>query len=381
MRVRLGLVVVLLALAGLVPTPARAKYRDVGTLDAARPHVSWSGTLLVPTSPLDCLAVKREPLCDHTDVRLDARGGDVEFVLTPDNAGDQISFYAYGPDGNLAGQGASLSSTERFVLDGPDPGVYDIRVHPLLALNGAGYHVDIYLRPPDTPVDLDPGPCDTATSLATIGAISAPGVPEIEHTPLVADDGRTVSLDIHVLLDGVAQADAAETLAKVAAPYALLGITVRAAMYEPFAVDTFEAADIIQAARAHFGGRRPAGSDLVLVITSKDITALGLNVVAGQADCIGGLADPRRAFMVAEGAGQGAEIVPDFAAKTTAHEMGHLLGGQHHFANCVEGIDLSNLLAFTPCTLMFNDVSLFTMRFSTVNGLIVRGYALKYASG
>ena len=69
-------------------------------------------------------------------------------------------------------------------------------------------------------------------------------------------------------------------------------------------------------------------------------------------------------------------------AVVAAHEIGHLMGAHHHYANCVEGIAPDELLGLelTPCTLMFNAVNPASLRFSAVNGPVVRGHAVDFAS-
>jgi hypothetical protein len=364
----------------VVAAPAGATYRNLGYLSTNRPEISWTGNTGV-TDPVDCTQVRTEPLCDHTWIHVNAAGRNVEVVVTPEVESDQLALWVYETKGPLHQRIASSStfgSTERVVLAHPKPGVYDFAVQSVLAPGGGGYSATVRVLPEGSAVDNDPPLCNEDT-LAKVQAIAVKGIPALPGTPFVADDGRNVFLDVFVVLDGVTASDAAAAVAKVARPYAPIGITVRGIGYVPMSFTSNEAGDIIKQARHALGGRRPAGSDLVLVITTRDITSLGIEAVAGQADCIGGVSDPTRAFMVAEAAGQGAELVPDFAAKTTAHEMGHLMGGQHHFANCVEALSVDNLFAFTPCTLMFNEVSLLSMQFSTINGDIVRGAALKYA--
>ena len=67
----------------------------------------------------------------------------------------------------------------------------------------------------------------------------------------------------------------------------------------------------------------------------------------------------------------------------TAREIGHLLGGQHHYANCVEGIQASDVhgdrVEGSPCTLMFNAADFLGANFDTLNGRIVRATANRYA--
>jgi hypothetical protein len=148
-----------------------------------------------------------------------------------------------------------------------------------------------------------------------------------------------------------------------------------------------DAQGLIDQAKALFGGQRPAGTDIVYTLTNKNIEVEGIgDAVAGLADCIGGVAFPARAFAVGE------NFSPDesaalgliglnrnLTAKVASHEIGHLMGGHHHYANCAEGI-LSEPDEITPCTLMFNDVGLASLNFGTPNRLVVQGHGQLYAA-
>lgn len=211
---------------------------------------------------------------------------------------------------------------------------------------------------------------------------------------LDADDGRTVGLEVLVLLDGVTEAHAAWIFAVVEQPYAEIGVDVVPTyqVVSPGFTST-DTGDLMDEAKALFpGGRVPAAYDLVEVLTSKDITGVQPGT-AGEAYCLGGARDDRYAFEVSEAgpppppAAARPSVGPTIpaigggatAAKITAHEMGHLLGGQHEYATCGEGTTPATAVQ-DPCTLMINDVALANLHFGTVNGRIVRGYALRYAS-
>lgn len=61
--------------------------------------------------------------------------------------------------------------------------------------------------------------------------------------------------------------------------------------------------------------------------------------------------------------------------RVIAHELGHLMGGQHQLANCVEGPLLGDVPR--PCTLMDTSISM-TLKLSTANTTVVRAHAVKY---
>ena len=109
---------------------------------------------------------------------------------------------------------------------------------------------------------------------------------------------------------------------------------------------------------------------------------LARQAYAAMADCIGGVAYADRAFAVGEFTpiAQTSLVLyalgTHFAAKTFAHEVGHLMGAHHHYANCAEAAVPGD----APCTLMFNFVDIQKLQFSTLNSLVVRGHAQLYAT-
>jgi hypothetical protein len=115
----------------------------------------------------------------------------------------------------------------------------------------------------------------------------------------VTDTGQQVALSTTVLLDGLSQAQAEQVMARAADSYAPLGIAL-VASYEAVSFRGDDAQGLIDQAKQRFGGVRPAGSDLVYVLTTKDIQAGGNTGVAGLADCIGGVRYPEHAFAVGE---------------------------------------------------------------------------------
>jgi len=195
---------------------------------------------------------------------------------------------------------------------------------------------------------------------------------------------------VALLLDGVSVQQARALFDKAAASYALLGIDLRIASSRPHRFASDEALAIVAKAKEVFGGERPKGVDIVEVLTATDIQQLGQRAIAGLADCIGGVAYPDRAFLVAE-AFSPEDIAIGLAvfdanarANVTAHEIGHLMGGQHHYANCVEGVQTSDVnddgtVAVSPCTLMFNAADFLGANFGTANGAVTRGHAVQYA--
>jgi hypothetical protein len=214
-------------------------------------------------------------------------------------------------------------------------------------------------------------------------------VPDEYSVASVTDDGHESVLDVHVLLDDVPLSDGQGVMKAAARPYSEINVKLEPTFEEvsfPPATTTAEGNGTLdpevafQLAREQTGGYRPHGTDVVYVMTSKDLVSSGAagGAVAGQADCIGGVRYPEFAFAVGE-------TEPDpsgdywFGSIVTGHEIGHLLGAHHHYANCAQGNPDDIVEYFTSCTLMFNDVGLISRRFSTVEGAVVRGHMLAYA--
>src|SRR5690349_16235617 len=118
-----------------------------------------------------------------------------------------------------------------------------------------------------------------------------PDCTELAPIALDLDTSTPVELHVRVLLDGVDEAVARKQLAAAERAYAPLNITLTFEYAQLPAVGSVDPADVLKAARAAEGGRRPAGIDLVYVLTNKDLASpLTGNGVQGQSDCIGGIA-------------------------------------------------------------------------------------------
>jgi hypothetical protein len=300
---------------------------------------------------------------------------------------DVITIDVYGPDGTVVGDsGAELSATPGVVLRDPTPGTYSVRVEALLGTGPVTYDATANV------VDAGAPPAPEQPCNGDDAGLGPP--PQEVLQAALDDDGRRVQLDVLVLLDGVDPAYAARFFEVVAEPYDELAIDV-VPTFETVPDGTFvgvNSTDLIGQTQDLFPDRRvPAEYDIVELLTHRDIEALGQTAVAGQAKCIGGIAFDEHAFNVSE-AQQTSDpagivlgpitLIPQQAAKITAHEMGHLLGGQHHFANCVEGALPGGVLDddSSPCSLMFNSADFIALRFSSVNAPVVRGYALLHAT-
>ena len=216
---------------------------------------------------------------------------------------------------------------------------------------------------------------------------------EIRHIPectelvpaAISPDNTPVTLSTRVLLDGVSVERGRHVFDVASNSYAPLGITL-APSFQTVSFSGTDAQGLIDQSKALFGGSRPAGTDLVYTLTNKDIQADGQTAVAGLADCIGGVAFADSAFGVGENftadeaAVLGIPVARNLTAKVAAHELGHLMGGHHHYANCIEGLLSEFPGELSPCTLMINAVDLASINFATVNGLVVKGHAQLYAA-
>lgn len=245
--------------------------------------------------------------------------------------------------------------------------------------------------------------CDTAS-------LTGPAATSTSHL-LGAD---VVTLDVLVMVDfaqGAKIARIRDRRAREAAHKALFG-KVRASLqvgrqsYDPLDISlrynrfellrpledgaprerTKDARQIIQLAKGQLRGQRPRGIDVVYVLTDLDIELPGVGSgVAGFADCIGGVAFADRAFAVGESLDAPTPFGPvtfykDVPAKIAAHEIGHLMGGQHHYQECGTAVGAAAARGEPgPCTIMTNFVDFQTTPFSTLNGVVVRGHAEKWA--
>jgi hypothetical protein len=212
-------------------------------------------------------------------------------------------------------------------------------------------------------------------------------LPEAAHVPEPVDRDLWRRYRVAVAIDeGIPDWRAEQILDLLEGAYRPVHIDVEeAGPIRHITLHSNDADTAIATTKAFFAGRRPPGSDAVLTITHRDLTdpTLGSSI-AGLADCVGGVAFPDRAFAVAEDNGdapvfQYGPISTDgnIAAKSAAHELGHLLGARHEYANCAEGTT-SEVGEASPCTLMGSVANLDSLAFGTVETAIVRGYADEY---
>lgn len=240
----------------------------------------------------------------------------------------------------------------------------------------------------------------------------------------ITDEGQTVVLDVRVLIDvadaqdialalehastdeerAAAQArfdalvaDTAPRIAAAQESYGPLDVEV-AYTYElltPYDRDGTvrdrgsdaqrNSQGLIDLAKHQYGGARPADVDVVYVITDRDLYADGIgDAVAGQADCIGGVAWADTAFAVGElfpaiPIGP-IEFYREGTAKIVAHEIGHLMGAHHHYQDCgYHAVPEAQRGGFGACSLMTNAVDFQTTQLSVLSGAVVRAHAVDFA--
>lgn len=365
-----ALLSVLLLLAA-VPA-AWAASPGAGTV-SKRQDAAWTGGPFTVPNPAAC-ATSFDPLCDHFLLIVDAKVGTrvAVAITTADPTANDFDLYVYAADGTLVTSSATGSGTEQAVFEHKAQYVgqtYEVRVQPFLVAPGTTYQgVAAVTREPVDVVRecLEPVPASVSIDFL-----------------------QNVELRTLVLLDGITRERAQQVMTTAASSYAPLNISLTWRFRDvSFATDDADA--LIQAAKDLYGGQRPAGYDLVYVMTPKDIQLDGNTAVAGLADCIGGVRFPETAFAVGEDFGAaedpGRPLGPfvhtvNGSAVVVAHELGHLMGAHHHYGNCVEGITPLDLLKkeLTPCTLMFNAVNFASLPFSALNSTVVRGHAVDYA--
>lgn len=216
-------------------------------------------------------------------------------------------------------------------------------------------------------------------------------IPEAYAGPL--ETAPLLDLRVYVVLDGISLARGQKIMARVAEAYDTIGIDLQATYQEvsiePDAIDddvggTGQPAHgdgLLPSIKAAVGGARPWGTDVVYAMTSDNIAK-----AAGYAECIGGVRFAGHPFAVGEAAIEPSEDTGvgnnNRSAKIAAHEIGHLLGAHHHYANCAEQPkDLGGLFLAEYCTVMINDVGLMSLGWSMLESSVIRGHVAEFAIG
>ena len=204
----------------------------------------------------------------------------------------------------------------------------------------------------------------------------------------ISQEQDALSLDVLVLLDEVPIERGQEVMAKAQDAYSPLEISLdvrfESVRFTPDQVlpewSEISSDRALEEAKKWTGGARPADTDVVYVLTDKR-----LSDAAGRADCIGGVRYPQFAFAVGENY-KSEDLLGLFykngTAKIAGHEIGHLMGAHHHYANCAEGSPGAvEEGGPTPCTLMFNYMDFMSLVFGSLEASVVRGHTLDFATG
>jgi hypothetical protein len=362
--------------------PALAAEPSGGTLSGSNDEATWSGTFLAP-NPVVC-ATSSDPLCDHFRLTIDGPSiRRVLVALAPAEGfeADDYDLFVYDDQGALVASQADEDGYESVVIENTGAAFYEVRVQPFVVAAGSTYR-GVAMPTREQAVDADDADCLEAVP-AQIGLL---------------DDGRTIELSVILLLDGTDATVAAQQMARAAESYRPLGVNLVLKKTKVVSYTSTVSSDLIAAAKATVGGVPPRGIDLVGVFTNKTMqsTAGGGATVVGQADCIGGVRFDSHSFFVVSDIRDiedpqtgttgtlnelGLNPNVDATAEVMAHEMGHLMGAHHHYANCVEGnLSSAGPNDLSPCTLMFNAVNFASLNFGVLSGGVVRGHAVEYAA-
>jgi hypothetical protein len=376
-------IVLLLTVTLPFAAAARAAEPASGSISGSNDEATWSGTFLVP-NPAVC-PTSSDPACDHFVLTVD--GNSIKRVLiaiAPEEGfeDDDYDLFVYDDQGVLVASQADGDGFEAVVIENAQAAFYEVRVQPFVVSPGSTYQ-GVAMRTREQATDAEEDCLEAVPAKVGISGIT--------------DAGQTIELSVMLLLDGTDSAAASQLMARAAESYRPLGISLVLKKTKAVTFTSTLSGELIAAAKAEVGGAPPRGIDLVGVFTSKTMQSIaGGATVVGQADCIGGVRFDQHSFFVVSdirsiedpstgttGTLNSLGLNPnvDATAEVFAHEMGHLMGAQHHYANCVEG-NLSSVSPddVSPCTLMFNAVNFASLNFETLSTAVVRGHAVEYAA-
>jgi hypothetical protein len=353
-----------------------------GTISRANDEVIWTGGPFLAPNPAGCVGGSVDPTCDHFTLRVENGGVKRVIVAISPNEGfedDDYDLFVYDDQGTLLGSAADGDGFESVVFETTGAQFYEVRVQPWLVDANSTYS-GVAGRTREVPVDSEVQDCN-----------------EFVPAALSPDLGQPIELSVLLLLDGTDAAVAGQLMERAAQSYAERNIrlVLQGTQEVSFASTTSEG--LIDESKAFVGGVTPRGIDVVGTLTNKVMQSLAAGfTVVGQADCIGGIRYDDRSFFVASdiraiedpqtgnsGTLNQLGFNPNVAAasEVLSHEMGHLMGAHHHYANCVEGnLSSDGANDLSPCTLMFNSVNFAGLSFGTLEGAVVRGHAVSYAA-
>jgi hypothetical protein len=405
LRRRLAAAIAALLAVGLLQlTPlARAASPASGSLSSPGDRVTWTGGPFTVSNPSDVVepcASTAEPGCDRFSLTVAPQATPTALVIsvsTADPEGDDYDLYVF-KDGREVARSANPATPPESVAIGAPRGTYEVRVKAFTVTPGSTYAGEAKLVEGSGPAYEDEETFDEFLDCFE-------AVPERTGVRGLTDDGRLVSLDVTVLVDGaITEARAREVFTYARKSYEPLGIELNVTRYVKVDAPSDGTAQrygrtvgkstgpaAIEFAKSVVGGVRPPDSDVVYLLTDKElyIPEDETRDLLGQADCIGGVRYDDRAFAVGE---LGDDLARKFGpftelnnvgAKTAAHEIGHLLGAHHHYFDCVEGIpdeETTEQNEFSPCTIMAPILNFGSITFGVLDGAVVRGHAFEYAA-
>ena len=404
-RRRLAAVIAALLAVGLFQLSPLARAADPasGTLGAPGDRVTWTGGPFLVSNPSDVVepcGMAGEPGCDRFTVTVAPQSAPSTLVVTVSTEQadfDDYDLYVF-KDGEEVTRSANEFTPPESVAIGLPSGTYEVRVKAYAVAPGSTYAGEAKLVEGGGPAYEDEETLEEIEECLET-------VPEAAGARGLTDDGRIVSLDVTVLVDGaIGEARAREVMTYSKKSYAPLGIELNVTRYLKVDAPSDGTAErygrtvgrstgpaAIEFAKSVFGGVRPADSDVVYLLTDKELYTPDnpAGDLLGQADCIGGVRFDDRAFAVGElGDDLGGSFGPftemgNVGSKTASHEIGHLLGAHHHYFDCVEGIpdeETTEDAELSPCTIMAPFVNLGSINFGVLDGAVVRGHAVEFAS-
>lgn len=371
---RLRHLAVLLTLAGVLApgNGASAAPPAAGTLTRTSGPVEWTGEWTTP-NVFGCGRRLGEMGCDRRRLVVNAPVGTWITVAVDPQANTAIDVTT--DDGNEVVQGGYRAVDEVYRVIDKIPMKHASVTWPQVRSGAVGYLVGTSTTlagPSGTPL------AQRYQAKATLAGRAFDRQPDCDqippdHIPVIpADISRPLPLSVRIL-SAAADLEYVKTeMAYLASTYRKIGIEIRLSydtMTVPGSRDPYA---LIAAARAHYRGTRPRGVDVVYLGTD--------NLDGGLAACLGGVAYGEQAFAVGSlrptpfGMSQPSVKAGLFAA----HEIGHLLGAHHHYAQCGAPAVPAEL---GPCTVMFPLVQLGSGAFSVLETAYIRDYTTRYAKG
>jgi len=362
-----------------------------GSLEGQKDEAVWNGGPFYVSNPATTAGLVKQgpcdpgqPACDSYRLTADANVKQILVAIAPAQGfeTDDYDLYIYDDKGNQVAMDADGDGYESAVFDNVGSAYFDVRVQPYTVSAGSSYS-GVAQPTRKQPVD------------SVRECLEA--VPENVAIP-VLDSGQIVDLSVYLLLDGTNADVAKRLMARAAESYKPLNIRLTLAGMKSVTYDTSISSELIEAAKTTMGGKPPKGVDIVGVFTNKEMQSAtgGAGTVVGQADCIGGIRWDDTSFFVfsditdienpstgTTGTLNSMGLNPnvDAASEVIAHEIGHLMGAHHHYANCVEGnLSSAGPSDVSPCTLMFPAVNFASLNFAALEGATVRGHAVNHAT-